>query len=74
MERSQPNPCAQHSAGFQYITFKSYEGLGHYTVPREMSEVSNWLGSCLGRFLFPPRRFTKAQQRKLTDPEEKEQI
>nr|AFK36962.1 unknown [Lotus japonicus] len=30
------------SAGFQYITFKSYDGLGHYTVPREMGEVSNW--------------------------------
>ncbi|KAK2378681.1 acyl-protein thioesterase [Trifolium repens] len=36
------------SAGFQYITFKSYDGLGHFTVPREMAEVSNWLGSRLG--------------------------
>ncbi|WJX42802.1 lysophospholipase [Trifolium repens] len=36
------------SAGFQYITFKSYDGFGHYTVPREMDEVSNWLGSRLG--------------------------
>ncbi|XP_040873164.1 acyl-protein thioesterase 1 isoform X3 [Glycine max] len=36
------------SAGFRYITFKSYDGLGHYTVPREMDEVSNWLSSRLG--------------------------
>ncbi|OIW11916.1 hypothetical protein TanjilG_18189 [Lupinus angustifolius] len=36
------------SAGFHYITFKSYEGLGHYTVPREMIDVSNWLNSRLG--------------------------
>ncbi|XP_057454206.1 uncharacterized protein LOC130745829 [Lotus japonicus] len=36
------------SAGFQYITFKSYDGLGHYTVPREMGEVSNWLRTSLG--------------------------
>ncbi|XP_054779907.1 uncharacterized protein LOC129298162 [Prosopis cineraria] len=36
------------SAGFQYITFKCYEGLGHYTVPREMDEVCNWLNSRLG--------------------------
>ncbi|GAU22314.1 hypothetical protein TSUD_261140 [Trifolium subterraneum] len=36
------------SAGFQYITFKSYDGVGHYTVPSEMAEVSNWLGSRLG--------------------------
>ncbi|CAL5199830.1 unnamed protein product [Lathyrus oleraceus] len=36
------------SAGFRYIAFKSYEGLGHYTVPREMDEVSTWLSSRLG--------------------------
>ncbi|KAI4355712.1 hypothetical protein L6164_004459 [Bauhinia variegata] len=36
------------SAGFRYITFKSYDGLGHYTVPREMGEVCNWLSSRLG--------------------------
>ncbi|GAU11059.1 hypothetical protein TSUD_113520 [Trifolium subterraneum] len=36
------------SAGFRYVAFKSYEGLGHYTVPREMGEVSTWLSSRLG--------------------------
>ncbi|KAI4329307.1 hypothetical protein L6164_021589 [Bauhinia variegata] len=36
------------SAGFRYITFKSFDGLGHYTVPREMDEVSNWLSLRLG--------------------------
>ncbi|CAJ2653540.1 unnamed protein product [Trifolium pratense] len=33
------------SAGFRYVAFKSYEGIGHYTVPREMGEVSTWLSS-----------------------------
>ncbi|XP_021627103.1 acyl-protein thioesterase 2 isoform X2 [Manihot esculenta] len=32
-----------HSAGFQLITFKKYDGLGHYTVPTEMNEVHSWL-------------------------------
>ncbi|MED6120613.1 hypothetical protein PIB30_022442 [Stylosanthes scabra] len=36
------------SAGFRYITFKSYEGIGHYTIPREMEELANWLASSLG--------------------------
>lgn len=36
------------SVGFRYFAFKSYEGLGHYTVPREMGEVSTWLSSRLG--------------------------
>ncbi|XP_038692983.1 acyl-protein thioesterase 2-like isoform X1 [Tripterygium wilfordii] len=31
------------AAGFRHITFKSYDGLGHYTVPKEMDEVRNWL-------------------------------
>ncbi|MED6123481.1 hypothetical protein PIB30_049562 [Stylosanthes scabra] len=37
-----------YSAGFRYITFKSYEGIGHYTIPREMEELVNWLASNLG--------------------------
>ncbi|KAL1814451.1 hypothetical protein ACET3Z_017025 [Daucus carota] len=36
------------SAGFRYMTFKTYEGLGHYTVPKEMDEVCSWLRRCLG--------------------------
>ncbi|KAJ7951862.1 Acyl-protein thioesterase 2 [Quillaja saponaria] len=36
------------SSGFQYLTFRSYDGLGHYTVPKEMDEVCNWLTSRLG--------------------------
>ncbi|XP_057465327.1 uncharacterized protein LOC130755034 isoform X1 [Actinidia eriantha] len=35
-------------AGFRYLTFKSYDGLGHYTVPKEMDEVCNWLNGRLG--------------------------
>ncbi|PSR96041.1 Acyl-protein like [Actinidia chinensis var. chinensis] len=35
-------------AGFRYLTFKSYDGIGHYTVPKEMDEVCNWLNGRLG--------------------------
>ncbi|KAL3840945.1 hypothetical protein ACJIZ3_025536 [Penstemon smallii] len=30
-------------AGFRNLAFKTYEGIGHYTVPKEMDEVCNWL-------------------------------
>ncbi|KAK6914981.1 Phospholipase/carboxylesterase/thioesterase, partial [Dillenia turbinata] len=30
-------------SGFRHLTFKSYDGLGHYTVPKEMDEVRTWL-------------------------------
>ncbi|KAF7123761.1 hypothetical protein RHSIM_Rhsim12G0193600 [Rhododendron simsii] len=36
------------SAGFRYVSFKTYDGLGHYTVPKEMDEVCNWLNGRLG--------------------------
>ncbi|XP_044485243.1 acyl-protein thioesterase 2-like [Mangifera indica] len=36
------------TAGFQHLTFKSFEGLGHYTVPKEMDEVCHWLTARLG--------------------------
>ncbi|CAK7356592.1 unnamed protein product [Dovyalis caffra] len=36
------------TAGFRNLTFKSYEGLGHYTVPKEMDEVRTWLTARLG--------------------------
>ncbi|KAK4726621.1 hypothetical protein R3W88_031538 [Solanum pinnatisectum] len=36
------------SAGFRNLQFKAYDGLGHYTVPREMDEVCNWLNARLG--------------------------
>ncbi|XP_044495991.1 acyl-protein thioesterase 2 [Mangifera indica] len=35
-------------AGFRQLTFRSFEGLGHYTVPKEMDEVCNWLAVRLG--------------------------
>ncbi|KAE8709042.1 hypothetical protein F3Y22_tig00110332pilonHSYRG00797 [Hibiscus syriacus] len=35
-------------AGFWNLTFKNYEGIGHYTVPKEMDEVCNWLTARLG--------------------------
>ncbi|KAK4401132.1 Peptidyl-prolyl cis-trans isomerase CYP95 [Sesamum angolense] len=31
------------SSGFGNFTFKSYDGLGHYTIPEEMDEVCRWL-------------------------------
>ncbi|KAL3721070.1 hypothetical protein ACJRO7_005831 [Eucalyptus globulus] len=36
------------SAGFRYVLFKSYDGLGHYTVPKEMDDVCHWLTARLG--------------------------
>ncbi|BAT91549.1 hypothetical protein VIGAN_07015100 [Vigna angularis var. angularis] len=44
-EKSAQSLC---SAGFRYVAFKSYDGLGHYTIPREMDEVCTWLSSKLG--------------------------
>ncbi|KAL8521871.1 hypothetical protein ACS0TY_012145 [Phlomoides rotata] len=35
-------------AGFQNLTFRSYDGLGHYTIPEEMNEVCRWLAARLG--------------------------
>ncbi|KMZ55987.1 Acyl-protein thioesterase 2 [Zostera marina] len=36
------------STGFRNLTFKPYNGLGHYTVPGEMEDVSKWLSARLG--------------------------
>ncbi|XAR70950.1 Lysophospholipase [Bertholletia excelsa] len=36
------------SAGFQNLTFRTYNGLGHYTIPEETDEVCNWLTQRLG--------------------------
>ncbi|KAL6533852.1 hypothetical protein OROHE_013685 [Orobanche hederae] len=36
------------SAGFHKLTFRSYDGLGHYTLPEEMDEVCRWLSGTLG--------------------------
>ncbi|XP_073034946.1 uncharacterized protein [Primulina eburnea] len=35
------------SSGFHNVIFKSYPGLGHYTIPEEMEEVCAWLTSKL---------------------------
>ncbi|KAK4802602.1 hypothetical protein SAY86_000805 [Trapa natans] len=36
------------SSGFRHVAFKSYDGLGHFTIPREMSEVCSWVSARLG--------------------------
>ncbi|XP_048330923.1 uncharacterized protein LOC107421239 [Ziziphus jujuba] len=36
------------SAGFRNLTFRTYDGLGHYTVPEETDEVCHWLTVNLG--------------------------
>ncbi|KAK6912634.1 Phospholipase/carboxylesterase/thioesterase [Dillenia turbinata] len=36
------------SAGFQNLTFRTYNGLGHYTIPEETVELCNWLIGRLG--------------------------
>ncbi|KAL6985293.1 lysophospholipase [Sarracenia purpurea var. burkii] len=35
------------SAGFQKLLFRTYNGLGHYTIPEETEEVCNWLTAML---------------------------
>ncbi|KAI3754284.1 hypothetical protein L1987_54065 [Smallanthus sonchifolius] len=35
------------SVGFQNLTFKTYDSLGHYTMPEEMDDVCSWLTSKL---------------------------
>ncbi|KAK1259091.1 hypothetical protein QJS04_geneDACA005611 [Acorus gramineus] len=35
------------STGFQNATFKTYYGLGHYTIPEEMDDVCKWLTAML---------------------------
>nr|XP_043612951.1 acyl-protein thioesterase 2-like [Erigeron canadensis] len=37
-----------YSAGFQNLTFRSYNGLGHYTIIEEINDVCSWLNSWLG--------------------------
>lgn len=36
------------SARFRNLTFRTYNGLGHYTIPEETDEVCNWLTTKLG--------------------------
>lgn len=36
------------SSGFRDVTFKSYGGLGHHTVPQEINDICTWLHSKLG--------------------------
>ncbi|KAJ8643102.1 hypothetical protein MRB53_004850 [Persea americana] len=36
------------STGFRDLAFRTYNGLGHYTVPEEMDDVCRWLTSKLG--------------------------
>ncbi|CAK9154343.1 unnamed protein product [Ilex paraguariensis] len=36
------------SAGFGNLRFRTYDGLGHYTIPEETDEVCNWLTARLG--------------------------
>ncbi|MFS7962519.1 putative alpha/Beta hydrolase [Helianthus anomalus] len=36
------------SSGFQNMTFYSYNGLGHYTIPQEMYDVCSWLVRQMG--------------------------
>lgn len=35
------------SSGFNDVTFKSYDGLGHYTHPEEVRDICSWLNSKL---------------------------
>ncbi|KAG8048486.1 hypothetical protein GUJ93_ZPchr0009g125 [Zizania palustris] len=35
------------SSGFQFLHLKTYNGLGHYTIPEEMDDVCKWLSTRL---------------------------
>ncbi|MFS8005369.1 putative lysophospholipase [Helianthus anomalus] len=37
-----------YSVGFQNLTFRAYNGLGHYTILEELNDVCSWLIACLG--------------------------
>eukprot|EP00262_Sarcandra_glabra_P021558 TRINITY_DN918_c0_g4_i1.p1 TRINITY_DN918_c0_g4~~TRINITY_DN918_c0_g4_i1.p1 ORF type:complete len:141 (+),score=21.34 TRINITY_DN918_c0_g4_i1:35-424(+) len=39
---------ALNSTGFRNLSFKPYNGLGHYTVPEEMDDVCKWLTARMG--------------------------
>ncbi|WRX31606.1 Phospholipase/carboxylesterase/thioesterase - like 3 [Theobroma cacao] len=39
---------ALNSVGFRNLMFRTYNGLGHYTIPEETDEVCNWLTARLG--------------------------
>ncbi|XP_022749518.1 acyl-protein thioesterase 2-like [Durio zibethinus] len=39
---------ALNSVGFRNLTFQTYNGLGHYTIPEETDGVCNWLTASLG--------------------------
>ncbi|EHA8587451.1 Acyl-protein thioesterase 1 [Cocos nucifera] len=41
------------SSGFRNLTFKTYNGLGHYTVPEQMDDVCRWLTARLGHYTVP---------------------
>lgn len=36
------------SNGFHNVTFKTYNGLGHHTIPEEIDDVCKWLAASLG--------------------------
>ncbi|KAJ6846874.1 acyl-protein thioesterase 2-like [Iris pallida] len=36
------------ASGFRNLTFKTYNGIGHYTVPEEMDDVKKWFTARLG--------------------------
>ncbi|CAM0881683.1 unnamed protein product [Alopecurus aequalis] len=36
------------TSGFLYLNLKTYNGLGHYTIPEEMDDVAKWLSARLG--------------------------
>ncbi|CAJ1973745.1 unnamed protein product [Sphenostylis stenocarpa] len=47
-EHGERSAMALSSAGFPNLIFRSYNGLGHYTVPEETDEVCRWLTANLG--------------------------
>ncbi|KAL5975271.1 hypothetical protein ACLOJK_031950 [Asimina triloba] len=46
-KQGQKSAEALASTGFRNLTFETYNGLGHYTIPDEMADVCKWLTSRL---------------------------
>ncbi|XWS16989.1 hypothetical protein CRYUN_Cryun33cG0029000 [Craigia yunnanensis] len=47
-EHGERSAHALNSVGFQNLTFRTFNGLGHYKIPEETDEVCNWLTARLG--------------------------
>ncbi|KAG9134224.1 hypothetical protein Leryth_019172 [Lithospermum erythrorhizon] len=36
------------ATGFKNLVYRTYDGLGHFTIPQELNEICYWLTAILG--------------------------